>query len=85
MKLMQIGSSLVNMTDFISVEARSADDGVVLRIEHANSVNEYLVPYEIDPELVASVVMECVATCAKFDLIFMLRCRRVVISYDDED
>ncbi len=84
MKLMQIGSSLINMTEFISVEGRTADDGVVVTIEHKDSIREYLVPDEIDPELVISVMMNCINDCARFDLVFMLRLRRGYYA-DDED
>lgn len=84
MKLMQIGSSLVNMTDFISVESRAVDEGVVVTIEHKDSIKEYLVPDQVDPELVIDVMMKCINDCARFDLMFMLRLRSGYYA-DDED
>lgn len=84
MKLMQIGSSLINMTEFISVEGRTVDDGVVVTIEHRDSIKEYLVPDQVDPELVIDVMMKCINDCARFDLIFMLRLRSGYYA-DDED
>lgn len=84
MKLMLIGSCVINMTNFVSVEARQEDDGVILRIEHEHSINEYMVPNEIDPELVASIVMEWVTTCSRFDLVEILKARRAMIDYDED-
>lgn len=85
MKVMRIGSSLINLTNFVSIDGHVCDDGVVLTIEHDHSVKEYLVPNEIDPELVVCVVLDCLNQYANFDLLYKLKARRAMIEYDDED
>lgn len=85
MKVMCIGSSLINLTNFVSIDGRVCDDGVILTIEHDHSVKEYLVPNEIDPELVVSVVLDCLSQYANFDLLYKLKARRAIIEYGDKD
>lgn len=85
MKVMRIGSSLINLEGFNAIEARHCDDGVILRVEHDHSINEYLVPGEIDPELVSAVVMDCLNHYANFDLPLKLKARSAMISYEEED
>lgn len=85
MKVMRIGSSLINLADFVSIDAHQCPDGVVLSIEHAHSVKEYLVPGEIDPELVTAVLMNCLNQYANFDLPRKLKARRAMISYKEDD
>ena len=85
MKVMRIGSSLINLDDFVTIEGRQCDDGVILRIEHAHSINEYFVPDEIDPELVTAVLMNCLSQYANFDLLRKLKARRAMISYKEDD
>jgi hypothetical protein len=83
MKVMRIGSSLINLTNFVSIDGHSCNDGVVLTIKHGHSVKEYLVPNEIDPELVVCVVLDCLNQYANFDLLYKLKARRAMIEYDD--
>ena len=85
MKVMRIGSSLINLTNFVSIDGHTCNDGVVLTIEHDYSVKKYLVPNEIDPELVVCVVLDCLNQYANFDLLYKLKARRAMIEYDDED
>ena len=85
MKVMRIGSSLINLDDFISIEGRTCEDGVIITVEHERSVKEYLVPNEIDPELVACVILDGINNYTYFDLLFKLKARRAMIDYDDED
>lgn len=83
MKVMRIGSSLVNLDNFVSIDGYACDDGVILRIEHNHSVKEYLVPKEIDPELVVCVVLDCLNQFANFDLLYKLKARRAMIEDDN--
>lgn len=85
MKVMRIGSSLINLTNFVSIDGHTCEDGVILTIEHDHGVKEYLVPNEIDPELVVCVVLDCLNQFANFDLLYKLKARRAMIDYDDED
>lgn len=85
MKIMRIGSSLINLTNFISIDGYTCSDGVILRIEHDRSVKEYLVPNEIDPELVVCVVLDCLNQFANFDLLYKLKARRAMINYEEDD
>lgn len=81
MRVMSIGSSLINLENFISIEGRQASDGVILTVEHEHSVKEYLVPNEIDPELVVSVIMNYMDH-SFFDLPYVLESRRESIGND---
>ena len=83
MKVMRIGSSLINLTNFVSIESRTCGDGVILTIEYDHSVKEYLVPNEIDPELVIYVILDCLNQSTNFDLLYKLKARRAMIDYDD--
>ena len=85
MKVMRIGSSLVNLDNFVSIDGHTCNDGVILRIEHDHSIKEYLVPNEIDPELVVCVVLDCLSQHANFDLLYKLKARRAMINYDEDD
>ena len=85
MKIMRIGSSLINLDNFISIEGRTCEDGVIITVEHEHSVKEYLIPNEIDPELVTCVILDGINNYANFDLLFKLKARRAMIDYDDED
>lgn len=75
MKVMSIGSSLINLENFISIEGRQVPDGVILTVEHEHSVKKYLVPDEIDPELVISVIMNHI-DLSFFDLTYALELQR---------
>lgn len=75
MRVMSIGSSLINLENFICIEGRHAPDGVILTVEHERSIKEYLVPDEIDPELVVSVIMNYMDH-SFFDLPYVLEKRR---------
>jgi hypothetical protein len=72
MKIMQIGSSLINMANFTSLEARSCDNGVVLTIEYSHIEREYFIPNETDPELVVYTILTTLKTSDGFDLIYRL-------------
>ena len=85
MKVMRIGSSLINLTNFVSIDGHACNDGVILPIEHDHSVKEYLVPNEIDPELVVCVVLDCLNQYANFDLLYKLKARRAMIEYDEDN
>lgn len=85
MKVMRIGSSLINLTNFVSIDGHACNDGVILTIEHDHSVKEYLVPNEIDPELVVCVVLDCLNQYANFDLLYKLKARRAMIEYDEDN
>lgn len=85
MKVMRIGSSLINLTNFVSIGGRTCDNGVILTIKHDHSVKEYFVPNEIDPELVACVVFDCLSRFANFDLLYELKTRRAMIDYKEDD
>lgn len=77
MKVMCIGSSLINLENFVSIEGRHAEDGVIITVEHEHAIKEYLVPDEIDPELVISVIMNSMYNHASFfDLPYILETRR---------
>lgn len=84
MKVMRIGSSLINLEGFTSIEGRTCDDGVIITVEHEHSVKEYLVPNEIDPELVACVILDGINNYANFDLLYKLKARRAMIDYDED-
>lgn len=84
MKIMRIGSSLINLDRFISIEGRSCEDGVIITVEHDHCVKKYLVPNEIDPELVVAVIMDCLSQYANFDLLLKLKARRAMIDYDED-
>lgn len=75
MKIMCIGSSLINLENFICIEGQQALDGVILTVEYEHSIKEYLVPSEIDPELVVSVIMNYMDR-SFFDLIYALELHR---------
>lgn len=81
MRVMCIGSSLINLENFISIEGRHANDGVILTVEHEHSVKEYFVPDEIDPELVVAVIMNYMDR-SYFDLPYVLEKRRESIGND---
>lgn len=85
MKVMRIGSSLINLDNFVSIDGHTCNDGVILRIEHDHSIKEYLIPNEIDPELVVCVVLDCLSQYANFDLLYKLKVRRAMINYDEDD
>jgi hypothetical protein len=72
MKIMQIGSSLINMTNFNSLEAITCGKGVVLMIEYPHSEREYFIPNETDPELVVHTILTTLKTSDGFDLIYRL-------------
>lgn len=75
MKVMRIGSSLINLENFVCIEGRQAPDGVILIVEYDHSIKEYLVPNEINPELVVSVIMNYMDH-SFFDLIYALELQR---------
>lgn len=81
MRVMCIGSSLINLENFISIEGRHTNDGVILTVEHDHSVKEYLVPDEIDPELVVAVIMNYMDH-SYFDLPYVLESRRESVGND---
>lgn len=85
MKVMRIGSSLINLEGFTSIEGRTCGEGVIITVEHANSIKEYLVPHEIDPELVTFVILESVNNCSNFDLLHKLKTRRAMIGYEEDN
>ena len=83
MKVMCIGSSLINLTNFVSIDGRTCNDGVILTIEYDHNVKEYLVPSKIDPESVICVILDCLNKFTSFDLLYTLKARRAMIDYDD--
>lgn len=85
MKVMRIGSSLINLTNFVSIDGHSCNDGVILTITHDHSINQYLVPNKIDPELVICIILDCLNQYAYFDLLYKLKTGGVMIEYDEDD
>lgn len=83
MKIMRIGSSLINLTNFVSIDGHTCDDGVILTIEYDHSIKEYLIPNEIDPELVICVILDCLNRFTNFDLLYKVKARRAMTNYDD--
>lgn len=75
MKVMSIGSSLINLENFVCIEGRQAPDSVILTVEHGHSIKEYLVPNEVDPELVVSVIVNYMDR-SFFDLTYALELQR---------
>lgn len=69
MKTMRIGSSIINLDSFISIESRDCEDGVIVTIEHENSIKEYLAPDFHDPEFVAAAIHIGIRESESFDLI----------------
>lgn len=84
MKIMRIGSSLINLDKFVSIEGRTCEDGVIITVEYDHCIKKYLVPNEIDPELVVAVIMDCLSQYANFDLLLKLKARRTMIDYDED-
>lgn len=84
MKVMRIGSSLINLDGFTSIEGRHCDEGVIITVEHEHSIKEYLVPNEIDPELVACVILDGINNYSNFDLMYKLKARRAMIDYEED-
>lgn len=83
MKVMRIGSSLINLTNFVSIDSHTCGDGVILTIEYDHNVKEYLVPIEMDPESVICVILDCLNKFPSFDLLYKLKARKAMIDYDD--
>lgn len=79
MKIMRIGSSLINLDRFVSIEGRSCNDGVVITVEHDHSVKEYLIPNETNPELVIAVIKDCINQYDTFNLPLKLKAERGMI------
>ncbi len=84
MKVMRIGSSLINLENFTSIESHTCNEGIIITVKHANSVKEYLVPHKIDPELVIFVILESINNCSDFDLLYKLK-KKAMIGYEEDN
>lgn len=86
MEIALVGSSILNLKDFISINFQYHDNcGVIMTVEHPGSIQEFLFPEETDPEWVAANVASFLHQSRTYDLLRYLRLRKAKMEVEEND
>ena len=73
MKTMQIGSSIINLSQMYDLNCSECEEGTIILVEYPRADKEYLVPEFYNPEMVAAAIKKGMNDGDHFDLMAKLR------------